>query len=803
MRIFNTMNRRIEEIVPLETGGIRMYSCGPTVYRFIHIGNLRTFIMADWLRRVYEYRGVQVQHIKNITDVGHMRQEMLDQGEDKIIAQARKEGRTSAQIAQFYTDAFHADEQALNILPAHVFPRATQHVAEMIEIIEGLLAKGVAYHGGENIYFDIKRFPTYGKLSGNQLENMLDGVREGRNEEKRNPEDFPLWKAAEPGREMAWESPWGRGFPGWHIECSAMSMKYLGPRFDIHTGGVDNIFPHHEDEIAQSEAFTGQSYVNYWVHAQHLLADGQKMAKSTGNAYTRADIEARGFDAMSLRYFYTTALYRSRLNFTFRALQAAQTAFERLRGRAYTLLLASERAAAFAPAALPVTPWQTAFLAAVENDLNFPRAMALVWEMLRAPDLDATNKVRLLLDFDRILGFGLREYLLSEEPERKLDPRTFLAAVPVEIAAQVETRQTMRQQQRFAEADQMRAGLANAGYTLRDTRRGSLIVPRRLEDEFTVLSSAGDAPNHLATPDQFEFSINLLAHNSCADLARCIESINRHAHGHALEVVIVDNGSTDDTLPYLQTLARAGNLTSAHDGQIALQVLFADHNMGFAAGRNATMRASRGRCIVLLDTSIELNGDIWPLLDELLADPLSGVAGPYGLVTDDLRDFREAPGPDVDAIEGYLLAFRRALLPEVGPIDERFRFYRLMDIYFSFFFKTAGYRALTAPAVEQLLIKHPHREWFSLSEEEQTAKSKKNYDIFRDRWHHGESLLTANFRPADRWPGHDHPRHIQGDHTHASDDLPQPGVAHIHTHQHWPDHSHEHPHYHSSPVAPN
>lgn len=803
MRIYNTLNRRVEEIVPLEADCIRMYSCGPTVYRNIHIGNLRTFTMADWLRRAFEYRNVQVLHIKNITDVGHMRQEMLDRGEDKIIAQARKEGKTSEQIAQFYADTFHSDEQALNILPAHVFPRATEHIAEMVKIIQGLLARGVAYQGGENIYFDIKRFPGYGKLSGNQLESMLDGVREGLNEEKRNPEDFPLWKAAEPDREMAWESPWGRGFPGWHIECSAMSMKYLGPQFDIHTGGVDNIFPHHEDEIAQSEGFTGHSYVNYWVHAQHLLADGQKMAKSTGNAYTRADIEARGFDALSLRYFYTTALYRSRLNFTFRALQAAQTSLERLRGRAYELWRGSDQSAALVSESLVENTWQKAFLAAVENDLNFPRAIALVWEMLRTGELNATDKVRLLLDFDRILGFGLRDYLLSEQPERKLDPHTYLAAVPGEIAAQVETRQQLRQQQRFGEADQVRASLATAGYTLRDTQRGSLILARRLEDEFIVLSSSSDAPNHLATPDQFEFSINLLAHNSRDDLARCIESIRRHANGHALEVVIVDNGSTDETLSYLQALARAGDFTGEQGERIALQVLFADHNIGFAAGRNATMRASRGRFVVLLDTSIELNGDIWQPLAELLSDPLSGVAGPYGLVTDDLREFRESAGPDVDAIEGYLLAFRRAILPEVGWIDERFRFYRLMDIHFSFFFKTAGYRALAVSAVEQQIIKHPHREWFSLNEEERTTKSKKNYDIFRARWHHGQSLLSVNFRSGDHWFGHDHPRHIQGDHTHDPVDLPPPGVPHQHNHQHWPDHSHEHAHYHSSPTASN
>lgn len=796
MRIYNTLNRHVEEIVPLEAGHVRMYSCGPTVYRYIHIGNLRTFTMADWIRRTFEYRGVEVQHVKNITDVGHMRQEMLDQGEDKIIAQARNEGKTSAQIAQFYTDAFHADEQALNILPAHVFPRATLHVTEMIEVIQGLLAQGVAYQGGENIYFDIKRFPTYGKLSGNQLENMLEGVREGLNEEKHNPEDFPLWKAAEPGREMAWESPWGRGFPGWHIECSAMSMKYLGPHFDIHTGGVDNIFPHHEDEIAQSEGFTGQRYVNYWVHAQHLLADGQKMAKSTGNAYTRADIEARGFDPLALRYFYTTALYRSRLNFTFRALQAAQTSLERLRGRAYALLLSSDRDAAISTDSLPASRWQKAFLEAVENDLNFPSAMALVWEMVRSDELDATMKIRLLLDFDRILGFGLRAYLLSEKPERKLDPRVYLAAVPTGVAQQVETRNDLRQQQHYIEADRVRANLANAGYTLRDTRRGSLILPRLLEDEFTVLSSSGDAPDHFATPAQFEFSINLLAHNSRSDLERCVESIRRYAHGHALEVVIVDNGSTDETLGYLQHLARAGDLTNSQGERIALQVLFADHNMGFAAGRNATMRASRGRYIVLLDTSIELIGDIWQPLATRLDKPLTGLTGPYGLVTNDLREFRESPGPDVDAIEGYLMAFRRELLPELGWIDERFRFYRLMDIHFSFYFKTAGYRVLVAPHVEQQLIKHPHREWYSLSEDERVTKSKKNYDIFRDRWHHGQSLLVANFRSSDRWSGHDHPQHVQGNHAHTPDEMPPAGIMHVHMHQHWPDHSHEHPHYH-------
>src|SRR6266516_4434351 len=564
MNIYNTLTRRIEEIVPLEDGKIKMYSCNPTVYRYIHIGNLRTFTMADWIRRTFEYRGFQVLHVKNITDVGHMRQEMLDRGEDKLVAQARKEGKTSLQIAQFYTEAFHADEAKLDILPAQIFPRATEHVPEMIAIIQGLLAKGIAYEVGGYVYYDIKRFPGYGKLSGNQLENMLGGVREGVDANKHNPEDFPLWKPAEQGRDMTWESPWGPGFPGWHIECSAMSIKYLGEHFDIHTGGVDNIFPHHEDEIAQSEGFTGQPFVNYWVHAQHLLADGQKMAKSTGNAYTCSEIEALGFDPMALRYFYTTALYRSRLNFTFRALQAAQTSLERLRAYAYHLLTQSNRAHVFSAEPIEANPWRDAFLAEVENDLNIPRAMAIVWNLLRARTESPAARLRLLLDFDRILGFDLKNYLQSDQPQRKGDPEVYLAAVPSPVAAQVRERDVLRQGKNYQPADQIRHELNSAGYELRDTTRGPLVLPRRPEEEFTVISSSTDVPDNTSSPDLFEFSVNLLARNSREDLERCIPSICRHRASRQIELVIIDNGSTDDTLAYLQQLARHGDLVGDH-----------------------------------------------------------------------------------------------------------------------------------------------------------------------------------------------------------------------------------------------
>ncbi len=799
MKIFNTLTRQVEQIEPREANTIKMYSCGPTVYRYIHIGNLRTFTMADWLRRTFEYRGVEVTHIKNITDVGHMRREVVDEGEDKVEAQARKEGKTSLEIAQYYTAAFHEDERKLNILPAHIFPRATQHIPEMIAIIQRLEEKGIAYTVNGNVYYDIKRFPEYGKLSGNLLEHMMAGVREGVDADRHNVEDFPLWKAAEAGREMAWESPWGRGFPGWHIECSAMATKYLGPQFDLHTGGVDNIFPHHEDEIAQSEGASGRHYVNYWVHAQHLLADGQKMAKSTGNAYTLSEIEARGFEPMALRYFFTTALFRSRLNFTFRALQAAQTALERLRNLAYQLLGQADAVQVFSDAPLQGegVAWRDMFLTEVEHDLNMPRAMAVVWAMLRSQE-HPTTRLRLLLDMDRILGFGLREYLQSERPQRLSEPTAYLAAVPKPVAAQVLVRENLRQQQNYAVADDLREQLHHNGYLVRDTGRGPLVAPRRLDEEFSVLTRSTDVQDSTALPDLYEVSVNLVAHNSKDDLERCIQSIQRFVGNHMVEVVVIDNGSTDDTLPYLQQLARQQDLTGEEGQHIGLNVLFADHNMGFAAGRNAMMRASRGHILVLMDTSIELLGDIWTPLAQTLAPTEVGLAGPYGLVTEDLRDFQESMQPHVDAIEGYLLAFRRELLPEVGWIDEKFRFYRLMDIYYSFFFKAAGYQALIVPTIAERIEKHPHREWFSLSEEERRTKSKKNYDIFRDRWHHAESLLTANYNADNLWRGNDHLHHLEGTHTHTVNELPLPDQMHNHMHQHWPDHSHEHPHYHHS-----
>ncbi len=801
LRLFNTLTRAVESVEPIDPGHARMYTCGPTVYRFIHVGNLRSFTMADWIRRALTYHGLRVTHVKNITDVGHMRQEALDRGEDKLIAQARREGKSPWEIAAFYTDAFLSDEAKLHILPAHVFPRATDHIAEMIALVERLIARGHAYVVEHNVFFDVRSFPSYGRLSGNVLDYLGQGQHTGSELDaaKRTPEDFPLWKRAEEGRVMAWESPWGRGFPGWHIECSAMSVKYLGTTFDIHTGGIDNLFPHHEDERAQSEAASGEPLVRHWVHGQHLLADGLKMAKSTGNAYTLADVEARGFEPLALRYFFTTAKYRARITFTFRALRAAQTALSRLRETAYRLY---DEAGDEIVGDISLHPCRRAFLAAVDDDLNIPLAMGAVWRMLRDSTQPAAQRLKLLYDFDRVLGFDLANDVMRYAAARGRARVRGAggvwaddAATPERVLALARERAEARAAGDYATADALRERIRAAEYDARDGRDGGTrLVPRREEE--ALISAPGDVPSRLDEPDRHAFSVHLLAHNSRDDLERCVASVCRHAGGRDVELVIVDNGSTDDTLAYLRRIDHAG----AVDG-LPARVIFADHNMGFAAGRNAGLRASTGRVVVLLDTSVELSGDIWTPIERLLADPTVGLVGPFGLVTRDLKEFAESAGPEVDAIEGYLMAFRRATLSEVGPANEKFRFYRLLDVDYSFEFKKAGYRVVASAETAARVVRHPHREWLSLSEEERGDKSKKNFDLYYKKRHHARSLLVMNERPGQAAPwGHDHDTVPVGEIDPRFEHAPVAG-AHTHEHKHWPDHAHSHAHTHAPRPA--
>lgn len=731
IRLFNTLTRRIEPLTPLRPPRVTMYSCGPTVYRYVHIGNLRTYLMADWLRRTLIASGYHVRHVKNITDVGHMRQDQVDRGEDKMIAAALAEGKTPTEIAAFYTDAFMADEQKLGILPADVFPRATDHVPQMIGLIERLLTGGHAYVSGGNVYFDVSRFPGYGELSGNLYDAaLLEAVRVEADPLKRGSRDFALWKAAEPGRLVKWDSPWGPGFPGWHIECSAMAMRHLGEQLDLHTGGVDNIFPHHEDERAQSEAATGKAFARHWVHAQHLLVDGLKMAKSAGNAYTLSEITQRGFEPADFRYLCLTVGYRSRLNFTWSSLRAARHAVARLRRYAWDLV--TDEAASMRSQAdgASLGSWRERFWSACRDNLRLSSALATTWDMLRDARLTAHEKRVLLQEFDDLLGLGLLN-------TARAWPRS--GTLPIVLSGRLSRREQARKRGDYELADAIRGELEREGYEVRDTRAGPRVLPRSRPDRLAgVLSRPEQVPSLLGAPDTCEFSICFYNTFWPEDTRRCVASFLRYAGDARLEILVLDAGNPEIDGNWLSDELAADT---------RVRVFSADHVFGEAEARNTMLRASRGRFCVVVDGSVEATGDVYSPLIQALSNPSVVVAGPYGLITHDLRSFSEDAGPEVDAIEGYMMAFPRAALRRVGWMDPRYRFYRNLDIDFSFTLRQKGVKdAATDPdralVIELPVIRHEHRVWEALSEDERAKRSKKNFDIFLKKWHHHSHLMT-------------------------------------------------------------
>ena len=440
VRLYNTYTRRKEELRPLNGGLVRIYSCGPTVYRDAHIGNLRTFMLPDLLRRALEYLGYQTRQVMNVTDVGHLTDDSFDRGEDKLLVAARLEKKSPEEIAAYYTEEFLRDLDRLNIRRADEYPRATRYIPRMIELIQSLLANGHAYEIEGTVYFDISSFPAYGKLSRNTTEALLTGVRGEPDPRKRHPGDFTLWKAAGDKRLQVWDSPWGRGYPGWHIECSAMSMSLLGDRFDIHTGGADNVFPHHEAEIAQSEAFTGHQVVSIWMHGGLLMLAGSRMAKSAGNFLRVTELEERGVDPLAFRYLVLQAKYRAPLNFSLEGLAGADHALRQLR----------ERVTEGADGDIPVDrEWDRRFRAAIADDLDFPRVMAMFSE------IPARERRRLLLEWDRVLGLDL-------------DRGAATTALPPGAAELLAEREKARVAKDFARADELREQLTKMGVQVAD-----------------------------------------------------------------------------------------------------------------------------------------------------------------------------------------------------------------------------------------------------------------------------------------------------------------------------------------------
>lgn len=460
MKLYNTLSRSKEEFIPIKPGKAGMYSCGPTVYNYAHIGNMRTYVFMDVLRRTLEAYGYKVKSVMNITDVGHLTSD-ADEGEDKMARAAQEQKKTPWEIAQYYTDVFFKDLQALNIKRPNLTPKATEHIKEMLDFVQALAARGYGYETDDGIYFDISKFPDYGKLSGNDLEAQLAGARVEVNQQKRHPADFALWKKAPKEHIMQWESPWGMGYPGWHIECSAMSRKYLGDTFDLHTGGVDHIPVHHENEIAQSEALLGHPAVHYWMHGEFMMVDGGKMSKSLGNTYTISDLISRGYSPLAFRYLCLNAHYRSKLNFTWEAMSGAQVSYIRLLEGAYRHKNAPSSPQA---ALLAQDAWEQ-FLEAAGDDLNIPKALGVAWTLIRS-NIKSADIYDALLKMDGILGLNLAQY----EPEQQQDE-----PLPDEIAQLAEERQKARANKDWALSDNLREELRAKGYEAVDSKEGQRI----------------------------------------------------------------------------------------------------------------------------------------------------------------------------------------------------------------------------------------------------------------------------------------------------------------------------------------
>ena len=457
IRLYNTLTRKKEIFEPLKKGHVGIYSCGPTVYWYQHIGNLRTYISNDLLKRIFLYNKYKVKHVINVTDVGHLTSD-ADIGEDKIEKSAKKEGKTAKQIADYYFKIFRKDLKKLNILEPDVWPKATENIKGMIELIKILKQKGYTYKTSDGIYFDTSKLEDYGKLARINIKQLKAGKRINL-KEKKNKTDFALWKFSHPPgvRQQEWKSPWGIGFPGWHIECSVMSSKYLGKQFDIHTGGQEHIPVHHTNEIAQSEAAFGKKpWVRYWIHFAWLLFKGKKVSKSKGGLYTLSELEEKGFEPLTFRYLCLTTYYKKPLNFSLEILESAQNSYQRLKNIISQIKKSKQK-----KNKKNIARAKSQFLEIINDDLNSPKALSFLWEILRDEKLNDAEKYELALDFDKVFGLELGK-------EQKIK-------IPKKIQKLVKERERFRKQKNWNKADELREKIKKQGYYINDTEEGPII----------------------------------------------------------------------------------------------------------------------------------------------------------------------------------------------------------------------------------------------------------------------------------------------------------------------------------------
>ena len=456
LKIYSTLTKQKEEFKSIDENKVRMYSCGPTVYYFAHIGNLRAYLFMDNLRRVLKYNGYSLKHVMNITDVGHLVSD-ADEGEDKMMKAARLEHKDPFEIAKFYTEAFLSDMKKLNIDMPEIISKATEHIKCMEEYVQQIIANGYTYETEDTIYFDTSKLDKYGELSNKNIDEKNTEARINIDPNKKNQNDFALWIKAPENHLMKWDTFWGKCYPGWHLECSAMGHKYLGEEFDIHTGGVDHIPIHHENEIAQAKGFCGKIPAHYWMHVEFLQVDSKKMSKSLRNLYTLDDLKEKGFEPYVYKMFNFSSHYRNKINFTFKAMEAAKTSLSRLREGYLKHLDGTETINEET-----INDYKERFLEAINDDLNMPVAMSVVWDVVKNPN-KSKQLAELILEFDKVLGFDLKNY----KPEN--------IEIPEEILELVEERKKARENKNWEKSDELRDLIQEKGYIIKDTKEGAEI----------------------------------------------------------------------------------------------------------------------------------------------------------------------------------------------------------------------------------------------------------------------------------------------------------------------------------------
>ncbi len=456
IKLYNTLTHKKEDFIPIKDDNISIYSCGPTVYSYAHIGNFRSYIFMDNLRRMFKYNGYKLNHVMNITDVGHLTSD-ADTGEDKMEKAARKEGKDPYEIAEFYTKAFMDDMEALNIDKPGIITKATDNIPEMIQMVKEILENGYAYETSKGIYFDVSKLDKYPVLSNNDLSGEEHGARIDVDPEKKNPYDFAIWIKAPENHLMKWDSPWGKSYPGWHIECSAMGRKYLGENFDIHTGGVDHIPIHHENEIAQCKGAFGHNPAKMWMHCEFLLVDGGKMSKSLGNIYTIKELQEKGTEPLAYKLFCYSSHYRNKLNFTFEGVKSAQTSLNRLR-EGYLKNLEADGDISDDK----IAQYENRFHEAINDDLNMPLAMGVVWEVIRN-EVKSKQFATLLEKFDEVLGLDLKNSKKYFDKEIE---------IPKEIKELIKQRSKAKEEKNWEQADKIRDEIKEKGYNILDTKNG-------------------------------------------------------------------------------------------------------------------------------------------------------------------------------------------------------------------------------------------------------------------------------------------------------------------------------------------